>query len=243
VLKAKNDNEVPGEDIARSGPIRDIVLKATGVDLSTVDAEKIEATLTERKHGEAYVSIHVTDEQLFVNLWDIKQLKFKPWQEALKMADMKYPKGGGQGSPDIRWFCVTFRPLHKVAQRRCDMEFVETEGSFLRPINPKKGQPLLLCVGCGGGKSTQIRQWITKQDTLSEPKLKILFLSVRRSHSHDAENELKEYGWLKEIHGFRSYLDEDSPICAELSENDKELERKRRCESFNRFIVSIESFY
>ena len=102
VLKAKNDNEVPGEDIARFGPICDIVLKATGVDLSTVDAEKINAALTERKHGEAYVSIHVTDEQLFVNLWDTKQLKFKSWQEALKMADMKYTKGGGQCSSRLQ---------------------------------------------------------------------------------------------------------------------------------------------
>ena len=81
VLKAKNNNEVPGEDIERSGPICDIVRDATGVDLGTVDAAKIkEVILIEPKNGEAYVSIHATDDKLFgtpESLWDTKKLKFK----------------------------------------------------------------------------------------------------------------------------------------------------------------------
>ena len=43
-------------------------------------------------------------------------------------------------------------------------------------------------------------------------------------------------------HIFQSYLDEHSPISVELSDEAKELERKRIGKSSNGFIVSIKSF-
>ena len=91
-----------------------------------------------------------------------------------------------------------------------------------------------------GDKSTYIRKWITRQDNerkaKGEHQLKILFLSVRRSHTHDAKKELKNYGWLEDnlkCDDFRSYLDKDIPIDADFSNEAKDDEMRRREMSFH----------
>lgn len=247
----KKDNDVHGADIARSGAIPDIIRDATGVDLSIVDTAKIKEVILVEREGGAYVSTHITDEQLFGT---DHNLKFKKWEEALVISTVKHPSG--QCSADLKWLCINRTPLVKVdPPERWQSEHIQIEkvhGAHLciGRINPKIGEPLLLCGGCGGRKSTQIRNFITRQDkerkVRGEHQLKIRFLSVRRSHAHDAKKELQNYGWLKDnlkCDDFRSYLHKVIPIDVDLSNEAKEDETRRRAMRFHRFIVSFESFH